>query len=384
MRTIAILTVGRSDYGRYRPILRRLQQASDVHLRLLVAGAHYDPRFGETWHEIADDGFNFETGLENTIAGDRPSVVGKTIGLGAISLSQAFSTERPDILVVLGDRYEMLSGPAAALGFNIPVVHIHGGAVTEGAIDEVIRHALTKCSHLHLVSTEEYARRVCQMGEEDWRVIVVGAPGLDELVEAASLTVEETSRRIGIDFRNPTLIVSFHPVTLELGDLKRHIDSVLSAVERSGMQAVFTYPNADPGHQIVIAALRALIERHPSRMRVTDNAGTSLFASLMRWAAVMVGNSSSGIVEAASFKLPVVNIGSRQDGKIKPRNIIDVQPTTDAILEGIQKALSPEFRAGLPGLVNPYGDGKAAERITHILRTVAIDDRLLRKKFIDR
>lgn len=383
-RKIAVLTVGRSDFGRYRPVLRALKDDPTVALRLLVGGSHHSPLFGRTATEISDSGFDWEGGLEMAVDADTPARVGKTVGMGALSLSQAFETDQPDLLVLLGDRYEMLAGAAAALGFNLPIAHIHGGAVTEGAIDEQVRHALTKMSHLHCVSCDEYGRRVRQMGEEDWRVHVTGAPGLDELPALAGAAAADLARWLDMDISKPTLLVSFHPVTLEGNRLDGYLDALLDAIEATDAQIVLTYPNSDPGHQTVIAAFQAFASCHAQRARLIENAGTERFSALMAHATAMVGNSSAGIVEAPSFSLPVVNVGTRQDGKIRAANVIDCGPQRADVAAALVKAMNPEFRRGLAGLVNPYGDGKAGLRIAHILKTVAIDDRLLRKKFVDR
>lgn len=383
-RTIAVLTVGRSDFGRYRPVLRVLSEDSRVRLRLLASGGHFAPAFGNTFHEIGASGFSFEPGLEMTLAADTPTAVGKAIGLGTIALSQSFAVQRPDLLVLLGDRYEMLAGANAALGFNLPVVHLHGGAVTEGAIDELVRHALTKMSHYHLVSTEEYAARLRQMGEEDWRVQVTGAPGLDELAELATLDRAQLAGRVGLDLADDFLLVSFHPVTLELPALRAQLASLQEVLAQTKLPVVWTYPNADPGCHDVIAAIDAFAAAHPGRAAGLPNAGTTLYASLMAHAAAMIGNSSSGLVEAPTFRLPVVNIGTRQDGKIKAANVIDCGTGAGDIAAALARALDPGFRRSLSGLVNPYGDGRAGPRIAEILATLPIDGRLLRKRFVDR
>ena len=382
-RTIAVLSAGRSDFGRYRPVLRALAKKENVIIRLYPGGSHFSDTFGNSISEIIAAGFDWQSGLENAVANGAPESVGETIGLGAGMLAQAFAAARPDLLVVLGDRFEMLSAAVAALGFNIPIAHIHGGAVTEGAIDELVRHALTKMSHLHLVSCDEYAGRVRQMGEEAWRVTVTGAPGLDELKELASLGLAETSDRVGLDLRSPTIVVCYHPVTLEVDRTGGQTKNLLAAVAATGLQAVLTYPNADQGNSVIIEALEAFAAANPDTVRLIKNAGTDLFISLLSHAAVLVGNSSSGIVEAPAFELPVVNIGSRQDGKVKAKNVIDVADSQEAIGGGIEKALGAGFKESLKGLKNPYGDGRAGERIADILAAIPIDDRLLRKKFID-
>lgn len=382
-RNIAVLTVGRSDFSRYRPILRALQSYPEVELRLLATGGHFSPTYGDTWREIEAAGFTFEPGLEAMLACDTPVGVGKGIAIATTSLAQSFARSRPDLLVVLGDRYEMLSGANAALGFNLPVVHLHGGAVTEGAIDELVRHALTKMSHFHLVSTAEYARRVCQMGEEPWRVRVVGAPGLDELTEIATLDLATLTAEVGLNLADGYLLLSFHPVTLELAVTDQHIQAVLKAIQESLLPCVITYPNADPGSQSVISAINAYAKAYPQRAKVFANAGGKLYTSLMAQATAMIGNSSSGLVEAPTFKLPVVNIGTRQDGKIKASNVIDCTCDPAAIAVALRRATSEDFRTSLATLINPYGDGQASQRIAEILATLPLDNRLLRKRFID-
>lgn len=382
-RTIAVLTVGRSDFSRYRPVLRALQARADVSLRLLATGGHFSPAYGETWREIEAAGFAFEPGLESTIACDTPVGVGKAIALATAALAQSFARERPDLLVLLGDRYEMLSGANAALGFNLPVVHIHGGAVTEGAIDELVRHALTKMSHYHLVSTDEYAKRVRQMGEESWRVQTVGAPGLDELKELASLDRTALKIETGLDLDAGFLLLSFHPVTLELSETEAQIAAVLDTIATSPLPCVMTYPNADPGSQTIIAAVNSYAKAFPEKTKIFANAGSQLYTSLMAQATAMVGNSSSGLVEAPSFLLPVVNIGTRQDGKIKPANVIDCGYSKAEIATALQRATSRDFCDTLRNLINPYGDGKSGQRIAEILATLPLDATLLRKRFID-
>jgi UDP-hydrolysing UDP-N-acetyl-D-glucosamine 2-epimerase len=382
-RKIAVLSVGRSDFGRYLPMLRVLREDPAVELRLLVRGAHFSTRFGETWREIAAAGFTFETDSDPVPDAVGPAAVGASIAYDTAALAKAFARDRPDLLVVLGDRFEMLAGPCAALGFNIPVVHIHGGAVTEGAIDELVRHALTKMSHLHLVSLDQYGARVRQMGEEPWRVITVGAPGLDDLRKSATLTQQEVSAWIGLDLGKPTLLVSFHPVTLEADRTWEQVAALADALEQSACQAVLTYPNADHGHEIIIDAFEALAAAHPQRFRIVRNASTYYYTNLLNTVNIMVGNSSGGLVEAPTFRLPVVNIGTRQDGKLKPANVIDVDYSANDILAGINMARSAAFRAALANLVNPYGDGRSGPRIAQILKTIPLDDHLLRKRFVD-
>jgi len=383
-RNISILTVGRSDFGRYRPVLNALKNEPDVAVQLIASGSHYAAEFGTTINEIAESGFDWEPGFEMTPVCNTPAGIGKSIGFSATKIAQTFSTKQPDLLVVLGDRFEMLAGAITAMGFNIPVAHIHGGAVTEGAIDELVRHALTKMSHLHLVSCDQYAKRVCQMGEEKWRVHVTGAPGLDELSNFTAVSHEQIKRWLGFDLTFPFLLVCLHPVTVESQHNIEYVESLIAALDQRSESIVLTYPNADPGSHEIINAFEAFAAEKPNQVNLFKNMGTNVFNALLNNAAALVGNSSSGIVEAATFQLPVVNIGTRQDGKVKPKNVIDCDYGVTSIGSAIDRALNPTFRCSLSDLINPYGDGNAGSRIAKILAKISIDDRLLRKKFVDK
>ncbi len=382
-RKIGVLTVGRSDFGRYSPVLHSLKNFDDIDVHLLVTGAHLAPAFGNTYLEIDSDGFEWQKGLDMTLSSDSKASVGKSIGLGTISIAQRLSTLNLDLLVVLGDRFEMLTGVCAALGFNLPVVHIHGGAVTEGALDELVRHSITKMSHYHLVSTDIYAQRVIQMGEEPWRVRNVGAPGLDHLLSHATLSRIDLSTKLNIDLSCGYILFSFHPTTLELDLLPNQIISLLDSLKNFSLPVVFTYPNTDPGYQLIINAIESYNSESVSPSIVLKNAGSFLFSNLISNASVIVGNSSSGIVESASFATPTVNVGSRQTGKIHPANVLNTIFDTTCIVNTLQKALSLEFSTSIKDLKNPYGDGHSGKRIANILATLDLNDKLLRKKFID-
>jgi UDP-hydrolysing UDP-N-acetyl-D-glucosamine 2-epimerase len=380
MRCIDIVTVGRSDYGIYLPILKLLQQDPDLDFRLLVSGMHLSPDFGSTVKVIEADGFRIEERIETLLSSDSAEGVAKAIALGLIGFSQVFSRRRPEILMVLGDRFEMYAAALAALPFGIPVAHLHGGEITRGAIDDALRHSLTKLSHLHFVATEEYAQRVIQLGEEPWRVYVTGAPSLDNLRELTLWTKQELEQRLQLTIHSSTLLVTFHPVTLELSQTGYFIQELLAALDTITAPVIFTLPNADPGHDIIHKAMLDYCKTH-SNAHLIENFGTQGYFSMMKLAAAMVGNSSSGIIEAASFKLPVVNIGSRQEGRARNQNVIDVGYRRDEIVAGIQRALSAEFHASLETLRNLYGDGHAAERIVERLHSVALDEKLIQKVF---
>lgn len=383
MRTIGVVTVARSDYGIYLPLLKKIQADPDLRLHLIVSGMHLSPEFGLTVKAIEADGFEIGERVEMLLSSDTPEGIVKSMGLGSIGFAQAFSRFRPDILVVLGDRFEMHAAALAALPFKIPVAHIHGGEITQGAIDDALRHSMTKLSHLHFVGTQEYARRVIQMGEEPWRVTVSGAPSLDSLRSVRLLEREELVARLGLHLdETPFLLVTFHPVTLEYERTEWQTAELLAALETCDLPVVFTMSNADTSGRTVARMIEDFVVAH-AFAQAADNLGTQGYFSVMALAAAMVGNSSSGILEAASFELPVVNIGNRQGGRIRGDNVIDVDYERTSILEGLQKALDPKFRAKLHGLRNPYGSGGASEKIVKVLRRVQLDDRLVMKRFCD-
>jgi UDP-hydrolysing UDP-N-acetyl-D-glucosamine 2-epimerase len=379
VRTIAAVTGARSDYGGLVPVLRGISTDPSLRLKLFVTGSHLSPDFGLTGLDVERD-FEITERVEMLVASDTPEAISKSIGLAVIGFAQTYARHRPDILLVIGDRFETLAAVAAALPFTIPIAHISGGEATEGAIDDAIRHAITKMSHLHFVSLEEYRRRVIQMGEEPWRVTVSGEPGLDNICTVPALSTAEIERLIGMTLEPRPLLVTFHPATLELGQIETQTAELLAALDTVGMPIVFTAPNADTEGRIIAARIRDFVRTHANSRYVT-NLGTSAYISMMRQSAAMVGNSSSGIVEAASFELPVVNLGSRQRGRLSGKNVIHAELQADAIVRAIRLASSPDFRECLRGLANPYGDGKAAPRIIEVLKTVPFGRNLLIKTF---
>ncbi|MCJ7700003.1 MAG: UDP-N-acetylglucosamine 2-epimerase [Anaerolineales bacterium] len=383
MRTIGVVTGGRADYGIYLPLLKRIQKDPDLGLYLIVTGTHLSPEFGWTSKNIIADGFEINERIEMLLSSDTPEGITKSMGLATIGYAQAFTRFRPDLLVVLGDRFEMHAAALAALPFNIPVAHIHGGEVTQGAIDDAFRHSITKLSHIHFVGTKTYARRVIQMGEEPERVYVSGAPSLDNLEDIDLLNRNDLADKFGLDLdETPFLLVTYHPVTLEYEQTEWQTNELLAALETCGEKLVFTMPNADTFGRIIRRKIEEFVVRRPLSQAV-ESLGTQGYFSLMKMSKAMVGNSSSGIVEAPSFELPVVNIGTRQFGRLRGINVIDVGYERSDVLRGIQKASSPEFRASLSGMRNPYGAGKASEKIIKILKTVQIDKKLITKRFYD-
>jgi UDP-N-acetylglucosamine 2-epimerase (non-hydrolysing)/GDP/UDP-N,N'-diacetylbacillosamine 2-epimerase (hydrolysing) len=382
VRTIAVVTVGRSDYGIYQPVLRRILSHADLRLHLIVGGMHLSPEFGLTACTIEKDGFQIADRVEMLLSSDTPLGIATSMGLGVQAFSAVYARSRPDLLVVLGDRFEMHAAALAALPFRIPIAHIHGGELSAGAIDDALRHSITKLSHLHFVSTEQYARRVIQLGEEPWRVTVSGAPALDHLRTIELWPREELETRLNLQLDRPLLLVTFHPVTLDADRTGWYVGELLAALEQCGLPIVFTQPNADTGGRTMSRVIEQFVDAH-SRAKLVPNAGTVGYFSLMAFAAAMVGNSSSGIVEAASFRLPVVNVGTRQAGRLRAANVIDVGYDRDDIARGIARALDPAFKAALADLVNPYGNGTAAAAIVNRLRDVPLDGALTCKRFHD-
>jgi UDP-hydrolysing UDP-N-acetyl-D-glucosamine 2-epimerase len=378
-RTIGVVSVARSDYGHLRPVLAAVQGAPDLRLQVYVGGMHLAARFGHTVDTIAADGWSIAARVEMLEPGDTPEALGVSMGRGVAGFARVYAECRPDLLVVLGDRFEMLAATTAALPFGLPVVHLHGGEASEGAIDNQIRHAITKLSHVHLVSADAHARRIEAMGEERWRIHTVGAPGLDRIRTTRLLSRAELARRFELPPTARWLLVTYHPVTLEYQQAGAHVDALIAALEKTDASLLVTYPNADTAAQTIIERLEEFGTRC-GRVRLVRNLGDDVYLSMLGAADAMVGNSSSGLIEAPSFALPVVNVGRRQQGRLRGANVIDVGDTTDEILAGLETALAPGLRERLRGDRNPYGDGHAAERIVRVLRELELGPRLIMKR----
>lgn len=382
MRTIDVVTTSRADYGILLPVLHAIQSHPSLHLRVIVSGSHLSALFGMTVTTIESDGFEIVDRIDVLGSSDSAEETARAMARGIVGFSRHLASKRPDVLFVMGDRFEMHAAALAALPFRIPVAHLHGGELTTGAFDDALRHSMTKLSHLHFVSTEGSRRRVLQLGEEDWRITVSGAPSLDNLRHLRLLTREQIEAATGLRLHEAFLLVTFHPATLDEGDPAAQASQLFDAIARSQLPAIVTMPNTDPGGR----AVRAVIEQRAKAgdaIQCAETLGTLVYFSVMAHAAAMVGNSSSGIVEAASFGLPVVNVGSRQDGRERPPNVIDVAASFDDIVRGIARAVSPEFHRSLAGMTNPYGDGCAAERIVSRLASVDLTADLVQKRFVD-
>ncbi len=382
MKMIGVVTGSRSDYGILFPILRKIISTDDLKLHLIVTGMHLSPEFGLTVNDILKDGFNVDEKVEMLLSSDSPEGIAKSIGLGTIGFAQCFRRFRPDILLVVGDRFEMFSAVLASLPFNIPIAHIHGGEITEGAIDEVIRHSITKMSHFHFVSTKEYKTRVIQLGENPDRVYHCGAPSLDNLRLINFLSRSELEKEIGFSLDQPPLLVTYHPVTLKFNETHDQISILLSILKKHDCPIIFTYPNADTMGRVIIDKISQFVNTNKNAV-FFPNLGIQIYFSLMKFAKAMIGNSSSGIIEAASFELPVVNIGCRQDGRVRGYNVIDVDCDQKKIEKAIIHAVSPNFQQSLMGMQNPYGGGRSSELIIEKLKSIALNNKTIKKKFYD-
>ena len=376
-RRIGVVTTSRADYSHLYWPLRELAAHPEVELGVFALGAHLSPEFGNTLQEIERDGFPIQARIECLLSSDTDTGMAKTIGLAMLGLADALTAWRPDLLLLIADRYEMLAPASVALALRIPVAHIEGGEISQGAIDDQVRNALTKLAHIHFTSTPAARRRVIAMGEEPWRVHHAGAPSLDHLSRSKLLDRAALEARLGISLTPPTVLAAYHPVTI-LKDTTAEADALFAALAEAPVQLLFVYPNSDAGSYALIERTRALAEtRKDTHIFVNLDAVT--YWSLLGQVDAMIGNSSSGIMEAASFALPAVNVGMRQQGRERARNIIDVAPEAAAILAAMEQALRPEFRASLRGMANPYGNGTAAVTIARVLTTVALDGLLIKQ-----
>ena len=376
-RRIGVVTSSRADYSHLYWPLRELQRHPSVELGVFALGPHLSPEFGLTVAEIERDGFPIRARIECLLSSDTDTGMAKTIGVAILSLADALTAWRPDLLLLIADRYEMLAPAATALAMRIPVAHIEGGEVSQGAIDDAVRNALTKLAHIHFTSTDTARRRVIAMGEEPWRVHCAGAPSLDHLRCSTLLTRSALQQRLGIELASPTLLAAWHPVTL-LHDTNAEAEALFSALSQTPGQLLFVYPNADAGSYALIKRTRELAAARPDT-HIFVNLDAVSYWSLLGQASVLIGNSSSGIMEAASFALPVVNVGIRQQGRERARNIIDVPAETNAIRVAIARALSAGFRESLAGMANPYGEGAASATIVRVLTTVSLEGLLMKQ-----
>ena len=382
-RKVAVVSGTRADYGLLYWLLRELQEDPGIELQLLVTGMHLSPEFGLTYRIVESDGFPIAERIEMLLSSDTPIGIAKSIGLATIGFADALARLKPDILVLLGDRYEILAAAQAATVARIPIAHIHGGEVTEGVIDEAIRHAVTKMAHLHFATAEPYRQRIIQMGERPERVYNFGAPGLDNLRRLDLMTREQLGESLGFDIRDPYVLVTYHPVTLDHRGPQASVQALLEAFDRfPTIRVLFTKPNSDTDGRIIGQMIDAYVAARPHRAIAHTSLGQIRYLSAMRHADAVIGNSSSGIIEAPAAGTPTVNIGPRQQGRLMADSILTCEESADAIASAMARALSPEFQASAVRTRSLYGDGQASFRIKEVLSTVDIDG-LLHKRFND-
>jgi UDP-N-acetylglucosamine 2-epimerase (non-hydrolysing)/GDP/UDP-N,N'-diacetylbacillosamine 2-epimerase (hydrolysing) len=376
-RTIAVVTTSRADYSHLYWPLKDLAAHPDVDLKLIVLAAHLSPEFGATVSEIERDGFVIASRIECLLSSDSDVGMAKTLGLAILGLADTLAQMRPDLLLLIADRYEMLGPASVALTLRIPVAHIEGGEISEGAIDDAVRNALTKMAHIHFTSTETARARVISMGEEAWRVHRAGAPSLDHLRRSTLPTRGELEEALALQLADEITVVAYHPVTL-FKETTAEADAVFAALEEVRGQIIFCYPNADAGSHDLMARIRGFCARHENA-HLFVNLPSITYWALLREATCMVGNSSSGIMEAASFALPVVNVGMRQQGRERGINILDAEATMDSIREQLALSRDPAFIESVRTATNIYGNGHAAERIVAVLTSTPLES-LLHKR----
>jgi GDP/UDP-N,N'-diacetylbacillosamine 2-epimerase (hydrolysing) len=382
MKKICVVTGTRAEYGLLRWVMEGIRESRVLELQLVVTGMHLSPEFGMTVNAIEADGFKIDRKVEMLLSSDTPVGVTKSMGLGMIGFADALAELQPDLMLVLGDRYEIFAAASAAMIARIPIAHLHGGETTEGAFDEAIRHSITKMSHLHFVAAEEYRRRVIQLGEHPHRVFNVGGLGIDNILRLKLLTREELEVELDFKLLSRNLLITFHPVTLEHNTSAGQMRELLAALaELDGTGLIFTMPNADTEGRALFQQIKDFCAKHPNA-RAYTSLGQLRYLSCIQHVNGVVGNSSSGLAEVPSFKKGTINIGDRQRGRLKATSVIDCAPERMAISRALVKLFSEEFKIQLASGKNPYGNGGASAAIVKALEMIAFGD-LLKKRFYD-
>ncbi|KAB2946576.1 MAG: UDP-N-acetylglucosamine 2-epimerase [Candidatus Methanoperedens nitroreducens] len=379
-RKIVVITGTRAEYGLLHPVMKAIENNPKLELSVIATGMHLSREHGYTINEINKDGFKIDASIDMLLGNDTGAAMAKSLGIGIVGITQALEQIKPDIVLILGDRGEPFAGAIAATHMNIPVAHIHGGeSTTGGCIDESIRHSITKFAHIHFPATKESGDRIKKLGEEMWRIHIVGAPGLDTILNAELIPGEQLIKNFSLTGDNPFLLVIQHPVTTQPENAADEMRITLNALMELKIQTILIYPNSDAGGRSMIEVIKEF--EHLSFLHTFKSLPHIEYLSLMKIASVLVGNSSSGIIEAASFHLPVVNIGIRQDGRQCGCNVLNVAHDKSKIIEAIHTALHDKtFKQKVKQCTNPYGDGKAALRIAEVLAELEINKALLQKK----
>lgn len=384
MKKIVVLTATRAEYGLLAPVIKKMDVDSQIDVRVVVTGAHLSPEFGMTINEIKEDGVRVDKEIDILLSSDTPAAISKTMGLAMIGFADYFAESKPDALLVLGDRYETLAVCAAAMNAQIPIVHLYGGEATEGLIDEAVRNAITKLSYLHFTSTEEYRHRVIQMGENPQRVYTAGAIGVENALHTNFMSKQELEKSLECSLGEKIAVLTFHPVTLEHNTAEIQIGELIKAIKHyPEITFICTKANADMSGRIINDSLQKCAETQKNII-LFDSLGLKRYLSLLSYAEFVIGNSSSGIIEVPSFKIPTINIGDRQKGRTQARSVINCIPKADNIIEAISTALSEEFKNSICNIVNPYGDGNASEVIVNVTKEFLLNNKLkIQKSFYD-
>lgn len=380
-RKVCVVTGTRAEFGLLRWLMQEIAEQAEMELQVVVTGMHLSPEFGSTWHEVEEAGFTINARVEMLLSADSKTAVTKSMGLGIIGFADAYERLQPDVIVILGDRFEIFAAASAALIAGIPLAHIHGGETTEGAFDEAIRHSITKMSQLHFVAADEYRQRVIQLGEQPDRVFKVGGMGIDAIKQIQLLNKDELEKALDLRFGEKSLLITFHPVTLEAGASSTlQMTELLNALnECNDIQLIFTMPNADTGGRELSRMVSEFVDSHPNAFVYTSLGQLRYFSCLAQVNGV-VGNSSSGLLEAPAYNIGTINIGDRQKGRLKANSVIDCQPIKREIINALQYLFCPEFKQKLTKIDNPYGAGGGSKSIAKILANYPLDN-VLKKSF---
>jgi len=382
-KNICVVTGTRAEYGLMYWIIKLLQEDKDVQLQLIATGMHLSPEFGLTYKEIEKKGFKIDKKIEMLLSSDSEVGISKSMGLAQIGFAEAYQELVPDIIILLGDRFEIFSAASAAMVSKIPIAHLHGGETTQGLIDEPIRHSITKMSQLHFTATEVYRKRVIQMGEDPSRVFNVGSPGLDNIFKLDLLDKEEFEKSIDFTLNKSNILITFHPVSLENNTSETQFQALLSAIsDLKNTNFIFTKPNSDTNGRIIIQLIDDFVSRNKDKACAFTSLGQKRYLSALKHIDVVLGNSSSGLAEAPSFKVATIDIGDRQKGRIKAESVLNCDPTKESITKALQLARTKKFQKKLNNVKNPYGGGGASEKIVEIIKEFDYSD-ILKKKFYD-
>lgn len=381
MRKICVITGSRAEYGLLSGLMKQIDESEDLKLQVIATNMHLSPEFGLTYKEIEKDGFVIDKRVEMLLSSDTSSATAKSVGLGMIGFADAYEDLRPDLIVVLGDRYEILAAVSTALFFKIPVAHLHGGEITEGAYDDAIRHAITKMSHLHFTSTEEYRKRVIQLGENPDRVFNVGAIGVENIKKGSFLSKEELENSLGFKLGDKSLLVTFHPVTLETCTAREQCDNLLEVLARHPeYRIIFTLPNSDTDGRVIIDCIKDFVAKNEDRAIAFKSLGKLRYLSALRYVSAAIGNSSSGILEVPSFGIPTLDIGNRQKGRIAAKSVVHCGTSTEEIEQGFRLIFSEAIQSASKLRSNPYEKEGTTDMIVSQLKTYPLEN-LIQKSF---